>query len=139
MRLPHGLSRELAAAVREHGGKSRSHWIADLIRGAVAEHGAALQPGHVLAGTLTIVYRAEVARVRVQLARRLAGYLKEVISSQHVFLGGGQSLEVLIVQGPGQRLQEMSDAIRKVRGVQQVRLATTMALLPPLHWQGQRS
>lgn len=138
MRLPRGLSLELDAMVKDHGVKSRSHWVANLIRSDLAEHGTALQPDHVLAGTVTVVYRAEVARVRLQLACTLSGFLKEVISSQHVFLEGGQSLEVLIVQGPAGRLHEMSDAIRKVRGVQQVRLATTMALVPPLHGQGHR-
>ena len=123
----------------KEGVTSRSHWVANLIRSDLAEHGTALQPADVLAGTVTIIYRGEVARVRHQLADTLSGFLKEVISSQHVFLEGGQSLEVLIVQGPAGRLHEMSDAIRKVRGVQQVRLTTTMALVPPLHGQGQGS
>jgi CopG family nickel-responsive transcriptional regulator len=139
MRLPHRLSRELDAMFKEGGVTSRSHWVANLIRSDLAEHGTALQPEDVLAGTVTIIYRGEVARVRHQLADTLSGFLKEVISSQHVFLEGGQSLEVLIVQGPAGRLHGMSDAIRKVRGVQQVRLTTTMALVPPLHGQGHRS
>jgi CopG family nickel-responsive transcriptional regulator len=73
--------------------------------------------------------------VRHQLAQTQAEYLKEVISSQHVFLEDDQSLEVLLVQGPA-RLRDLCDALRKVRGVQQLRLFTTTALLPPLHEQG---
>lgn len=121
--------------VEERGLPSRSHWVAELIRSDLAEHGATTRPDDLLAGTVTIVYLADVARVRHQLASTLGRFLKEVISSQHVFLEDGQSLEVLIVQGPSRRLHEMSDALRKVRGVQQVRLTTTMALLPPLHEQ----
>jgi CopG family transcriptional regulator, nickel-responsive regulator len=139
MRLPRGLSRELDAVIKERGVSSRSHWVANLIRTNLAEHGTGRHPDDVLAGTVTIVYRGAVARVRLQLAHTLSGFLKEVISSQHVFLQGRQSLEVLVVQGPAGRLHGMSDAIRKVRGVQQVRLTTTMALLPPLHGQGHRS
>lgn len=123
----------------ERDAKSRSHWVANLIRDALAEHGTRLQRGDVLAGTVTIVYRGGLARVRLQLADTMSDFLKEVISSQHVFLEEGQSLEVLIVQGPAGRLHEMSDAIRKVRGVQQVRLTTTMALLAALHGQGHLS
>jgi CopG family nickel-responsive transcriptional regulator len=33
------------------------------------------------------------------------------------------------------RLKELCDALRKVRGVQQLELVATTALLPPLHEQ----
>ena len=88
-----------------------------------------------LAGTITIVYRADRGRVSHQLAETQADYLKEVISAQHVFLEEDQSLEVLLVQGPAIRLKELCDALRRVRGVQQLQLVTTTALLPPLHEQ----
>jgi CopG family nickel-responsive transcriptional regulator len=139
MRLPSRLLQQLGAAVKERGLHSRSHWIAQLIRNELAEHGATLRPDDMLAGTVTIVYRGDVARVRRQLADALSHFLKEAISSQHVFLEEEQSLEVLVVQGPAKRLRDMSNALRKVRGVQQLRLTTTMALLPPLHEPARRS
>jgi CopG family nickel-responsive transcriptional regulator len=74
--------------------------------------------------------------VRHQLAQTEAEFLREVISAQHVFLEDDQSLEVLLVQGPAIRLKELCDALRRVRGVQQLELVTTTALLPPLHEQG---
>jgi CopG family nickel-responsive transcriptional regulator len=43
----------------------------------------------------------------------------------------------MLVQGPARRLRNLCDALRKVRGVQQLRLFTTTALLPPLHEQDQ--
>ena len=43
--------------------------------------------------------------------------------------------EVLLVQGPAVRLKQLCDALRKIRGVQQLQLVTTTALLPPLHEQ----
>ena len=58
-----------------------------------------------------------------------------MISSQHVFLEEDQSLEVLLVQGPAVRLKQLCDALRAIRGVQQLQLVTTTALLPPLHEQ----
>ena len=57
-----------------------------------------------LAGTLTLIYRAESGRVRHALAQTEGAYIKEVISSQHVALEDDQSLEVLLVQGPARRL-----------------------------------
>lgn len=135
MSLPAELFRQLDVMVEERGLPSRSQLIAELIRHALAEHAALSRPDEMLAGTITIVYRADSGRVRHQLAETQTDYLKEVISAQHVFLEEDQSLEVLLVQGPAVRLQELCDALRRVRGVQQLQLVTTTALLPPLHEQ----
>jgi CopG family nickel-responsive transcriptional regulator len=135
MSLPADLFRDLDVMVDERGLPSRSQLIAELIRHALAEHAAFSRPDEMLAGTVTIVYRADRGRVRHQLAETQADYLKEVISAQHVFLEEDQSLEVLLVQGPAIRLKELCDALRRVRGVQQLQLVTTTALLPPLHEQ----
>lgn len=135
MSLPADLFRQLDVMVEERGLPSRSQLIAELIRHSLAKHEARTRPDEMLAGTVTIVYRGDRGRVRQQLAERQHEYLKEVISSQHVFLEDDQSLEVLLVQGPAVRLDEMCDALRGIRGVSQLELVTTTALLPPLHEQ----
>ncbi len=133
MSMPEDLFRQLDMMVEERGLPSRSQLIAELIRHALAEHEALIRPDETLAGTITLVYRGDRGRVRHQLAQTQADYLKEVISSQHVFLEDDQSLEVLLVQGPAALLKELCDALRRVRGVQQLELVTTTALLPPLY------
>lgn len=130
--LPAELLAQLDAMVAERALPSRSQMIAELIRHELAEHTGAVC-GAVLAGTITLIYRADSGRVRHALAQAQATFLKEVISSQHVFLEDDQSLEVLLVQGPAARLQQLCDELRRVRGVQQIKLVTTTALLPPLH------
>ncbi|WP_288456694.1 CopG family ribbon-helix-helix protein [uncultured Sphingomonas sp.] len=135
MSLPADLFRQLDTMVEERGLPSRSGLIAELIRHALAEHEAFTRPDKMLAGTVTLVYRGDRGRVRHQLAQMQADFLKEVISSQHVFLEDDQSLEVLLVQGPAVRLKSLCDALRRVRGVQQLQLVTTTSLLPPLHEQ----
>jgi CopG family transcriptional regulator, nickel-responsive regulator len=133
--LPTRLLVRLDAMVGERGLHNRSQMIAELIRHAIAEHSEA-RTDSVLAGTVTLIYRAENGRVRQALARTQSQYIKEVISSQHVLLEDDQSLEVLLVQGPARRLQALCDDLRRVRGVQQIKLVTTTALLPPLHSHG---
>jgi len=134
--LPAELLAQLDAMVGERGLPSRSQMIAELIRHELAEHQEG-RAGAVLAGALTLIYRAESGRVRGALAQAQQAFLKEVISSQHVFLEDDQSLEVLLVQGPSERLQALCDELRKIRGVQQIKLVTTTALLPPLHAHGE--
>ncbi|WP_226018824.1 CopG family ribbon-helix-helix protein [Novosphingobium sp. FKTRR1] len=135
MSLPADLFRKLDIMVEERQLPSRSQLIAELIRQALAAHEALTRPDELLAGTITLVYRGDRGRVRQQLAQTQTDYLKEVISTQHVFLEDDQSLEVLLVQGPAIRLKHLSDALRRVRGVQHLELVTTTALLPPLHEQ----
>jgi CopG family nickel-responsive transcriptional regulator len=130
--MPAELLSQLDAMVAERGLPSRSQMIAELIRHELAEHGED-QPQMVLAGTITLIYRTESGRVRQALAQAQQTYLEEVISSQHVFLEDDQSLEVLLVQGPSEHLQGLCDQLRRIRGVQQLKLVTTTALLPPLH------
>jgi len=133
--LPADLFRQLDVMVEERELPSRSQLISELIRHALAEHEALIRPEEMLAGTITLVYRGDRGRVRHQLAQTEAEFLREVISAQHVFLEDDQSLEVLLVQGPAVRLKELCDSLRRVRGVQQLELVTTTALLPPLHEQ----
>lgn len=130
--LPAELLEQLDAMVAERDLPSRSQMIAELIRHELAEHSSGVA-GAVLAGTVTLIYRAERGRVRQALAETQSDFLKEVISSQHVFLEDDQSLEVLLVQGPSERLAALCDRLRKIRGVNQITLVTTRALLPPLH------
>ncbi|HTC51935.1 MAG TPA: CopG family ribbon-helix-helix protein [Steroidobacteraceae bacterium] len=133
--LPSELLERLDAMVEERALPSRSQMISELIRHALAEHSQARSDA-VLAGTITVIYRADSGRVRHLLAQTQSMFIKEVISSQHVLLEEDQSLEVLLVQAPIARLSALCDALRKARGVQQVKLVTTTALLPPLHSHG---
>jgi CopG family nickel-responsive transcriptional regulator len=41
----------------------------------------------------------------------------------------------LLVQGPAAKLKDLCDSLRAIRGVHQLQLVTTTALLPPLHEQ----
>ena len=133
--LPAELLTQLDDMVAERALPSRSQMISELIRHELAEHSENRDEA-ILAGTLTLIYKAESGRVRHALANTQSAYVKEVISSQHVLLEDDQSLEVLLVQGPAARLHSLCDALRKVRGVQQIKLVTTTALLPPLHSHG---
>ncbi len=135
--LPGALMTRLDEMVAVRGLPNRSQLIAELIRHALAAHGETT-PGALLAGTITIIYRAARGGVRQALAQTQAAYVKEIISSQHVFLEDDQSLEVLLVQGPSERLKRLTDELRKVRGVLQISLVTSGALLPPLHEEASR-
>lgn len=131
MTLPTELLNKLDAMIEARGLPSRSKLISELIEDALADAEEATD--EILAGTITLIYRAGFGWVRHRIAETQRVYLKEVISSQHVFLENDQSLEVMLVQGPISRLNALCDELRSLRGVQQVRLVRTTALLPQLY------
>lgn len=133
--LPRPLLEQLDALLVERGMPTRSHAISDMIRRYLLDHSQALGE-RVMAGVITVVYANDRGDVRGRLHDIQHRYAKEVISSQHVFLEREQSLEALLVQGPGTTLQALADELASVKGMETVRLAITAALLPPLHGAG---
>jgi CopG family transcriptional regulator, nickel-responsive regulator len=130
--LPGPLLEQLDAVVMERGLPSRSHAIAEMIRDFVLEH-AEDAGERVMAGVITVVYANDRNQLRGRLQDIEHRYLREVISSQHVFLEADQSLEALLVQGRARTLHSLANELAACRGVHTVKLAITAALLPPLH------
>lgn len=130
--LPRALASQLDAMVEDRQLPSRSRAVAEMVRRQLARHRLALGTD-VVAGTITLVYGGDRASLRGELFRIQRRYLRETLTSQHAFLEGSHSLEVLLVQGPGSRLQSLCDELLTCRGVEQAELTVTSALLPPLH------
>ncbi|MDJ0785265.1 MAG: CopG family ribbon-helix-helix protein [Myxococcota bacterium] len=130
--LPAGLAADLEEMIAERRIPSRSHAVGEMIRSQLISHRSG-PDDRIVAGTITLVYRDTGSDLRTRLTAIQRRFLKEVISSQHVFLEDDYSLEVCLVQGPGGVLRRLRDELGACRGVQQVQLAITAALLPPLH------
>lgn len=129
--LPGELAERLDAMVDDRGLPSRSLAVAEMIRQQLARHWLA-RGDATLAGTITVVYRGSDTNARAQLLQVQRRYLPETITSQHAFLEDDHCLEVLLVQGPGDRLRALCDELLACRGVEQAELTATGALLPPL-------
>lgn len=132
--MPPDLLAQLDDIVAQRGMPNRSQAICEMIRNSVGDHASA-DDSQVLAGTITFVYSSRHADVRTRLDQLQRRFLKEIISSQHVFLERGHGLEVLLVQGPARRLADLRDAISALRGVTQAFLTTTAERLPPIHYE----
>lgn len=130
--LPETLLQQLDDMVREKNYESRSQAIAEMIHHQLVEHRR--QYGNtVMTGTITLVYDNTTPGLQRQLANLQYEYIDEVISSLHVNLMHAQTMEVILVQGPGQRLQMIADKMSTARGVISGKLQVTSALIPPIH------
>ena len=130
--LPDDLQADVDQMVVTRGFGSRSQAINDMLRQHVADHQRQLGD-EVMAGTITILYNNATPGLQKKLADLQYEHLEEVISSLHVHLMDQQTMEVVLVQGPAQKVQAIADRIVTLRGVITGRLQLMAAVIPPLH------
>lgn len=129
--LPESLLTELDGMVKRRGYASRSQAVATLARDGLVEYAAQLGTSSV-AGTISLVYDHRKAGLQAKLAAIQHKYYLMVVTSMHVHLEHHQYMEVLLVQGPADKLQALADELVTVRGVKQGKLTLTATALPPL-------
>ena len=135
--LPPDLLDELDRMVASRGYDSRSQAIAEMVHYQLAEHKRGLG-NEVMAGTLTLLYNRATRGLQGRLADIQYQHLAEVISSLHVHLTEDQMLEVLLVQGPANTLQAITNEMLAQRGVVTGHLQLLAAVIPPLHAPDQK-
>lgn len=130
--LPESLLGELDEMVKQRGYDSRSQAIAEMIRHEITAHKTTLGD-EIMAGTITLLYDHSTPKLQKVLADLQHEYIQEVISSLHVHLMHSQTMEVILVQGPSLRLQQIADRLITNRGVISGKLQLSTTLMPPLH------
>jgi CopG family nickel-responsive transcriptional regulator len=130
--LPARLAEALDEMVSERGFQNRSQAIAEMIEQTLVEHKQ--QNGTaVMAGTITLFYDSGKAGLLQQLAQIEREHVEECISSQHVLLEGHYIMEVVLVQGPVQRLRALTNKMLACKGVSSGGLTLTSKLIPQVH------
>ena len=130
--LPSRLLHDLDRMVVERGFDSRSRAIGDMLHNALVEHTSEVGED-VMAGVITLFYDNSTPGLQKQLADLQFLYIAEVISSLHVHLMHNQTMEVILVQGPAQRLRAISNEMASRRGVFSGKMQLIAALIPQLH------
>lgn len=125
------LLAELDQMVYERGFGSRSQAVSDMVNRELVEHKRILG-SDVMVGTISLHYDRSVRGLQKNLADIQYQYLDEVISSLHVHLSENQLMEILLVQGQVQRLQEIANVMSTRRGVFSSRLQVHAAIIPPI-------
>ena len=125
------LLTELDQMVLERGFGSRSQAVSDMVNRELVEHKRNLG-NDVMVGTISLHYDRSVRGLQKNLADLQYQYLDEVISSLHVHLSENQLMEIILVQGQAQRLQEIANVMATRRGVFTSRLQVHAAIIPPI-------
>ena len=130
--LPEDLLQALDLMVQARGFASRSQAITDMLHHTLIEHKREYGDD-VMVGTVTLFYDNSYTGLQKKIADLQSDNITEVISSLHVHLANNQTLEVILVQGPPAKLQEIADEMITLKGVISGRMHLIAALIPQLH------
>jgi CopG family nickel-responsive transcriptional regulator len=130
--LPERLVYELDKMGKERGFENRSQMMAEMINQQIAEHKQDIG-SDIMAGTINLVYDHSIPGLKSQLSGLQHEFIDEVISSLSVNLEHAQTLEVILVQGPANRLKQIADRMICCRGVISGKLLMSTAIMPQLH------
>ncbi|WP_417535798.1 nickel-responsive transcriptional regulator NikR [Methylophaga sp.] len=130
--LPESLLEGLDEMVSKRGFESRSQAICDMINLQINEH-RAQQGDTVMTGTVNLVYNHSVPGLQKRLHDLQYEYIDEVISNLNVNLTHTNTLSVILVQGPANRLNMIADKMITLRGVEYGRLLLNADIIPPIH------
>jgi len=134
--LPSALLEELDRMVASRGYGSRSQAIGDMVNYQLAEHKRKLG-NDVMVGTVTLLYDRSTRGLQKSLADLQYEHINEVISSLHVHLSHDQVMEVILVQGHAQQLQDIANKLMTLRGVITGQLKLMAAIIPPIQTAGE--
>ena len=106
--------------------KNRSEVVRDLVRDALVEDECAT-PGVEVVGTLTIAFDHHASDLQEKLHSIQHSYFDYIISSMHIHLDQHNCLEVIVLRGETEIVQEIANLILGTKGVRNGRLVTTTA------------
>lgn len=129
--LPSALLEELDQMVARRGFGSRSQALADMVNYQLTEHKRKLG-NDVMVGTITLLYDRTTRGLQKNLADIQYRHISEVISSLHVHLSHNQMMEVVLIQGHAQQVQDIADEMLTLRGVLTGQLQLMAAIIPPI-------
>lgn len=129
--LPPALLEELDRMVESRGYTSRSQAIGDMVNYQLAEHKRKLG-NDIMVGTITLLYDRSTRGLQGRLADIEYKHLNEVISSHHVHLSHNQIMEVILIQGHADKVQEIANELTTQRGVITGKLQLLAAIMPPI-------
>ncbi|MFT4530191.1 MAG: CopG family nickel-responsive transcriptional regulator [Thalassolituus oleivorans] len=130
--MPEALLEGLDLMVAKRGFESRSQAICDMISHQINEYNQQ-QGSTVMTGTVNLVYNHSTPGLTKKLHDLQYEYIDEVISNLNVNLTHTNTLSIILVQGPADRLNMIADKMTTLRGVVHGRLLLNSYLIPPIH------
>jgi len=130
--LPEELLLALDNMINERGFENRSQAICDMIAHQVDEHRRDIGQD-IMTGTLNLVYDYSVGGLQKKLLDIQHEFVDEVISNLNVNLAQTNTMSVVLLQGPANKLKMIADKMITLRGVITGKLLLSSSIIPPIH------
>ncbi len=135
--IPDKVFAQLENLVKVGSWKNRSQVISHLINNAYDED-QTLYSNSVMSGSLTLFYRESKREIHDKVVNIQRANINEIISSNRVLLEDGYVMEILVIQGHFQSLNQIKQDFITIKGVEVGKLALTSAVLPPVESKKQK-
>lgn len=125
--MPEDLLVEFDELVAKRGvALNRSEVVRDLVREALIEARCADPLANVM-GTLTIVFNHHASDLQEKLDHIQHEHFGQIVSSMHIHLDEHNCLEVIVLRGIAQDVQNVANLILGTKGVEHGKLVLTAA------------
>ncbi len=104
--------------------KNRSEVVRDLVRDALIEEECS-DPFAEVMGTLTIIYDHHANDLQEKLHLIQHDFFTNIVSTLHVHVDAHMCLEVIVMRGEADRVQDIANRILGTKGVQNGKLVLT--------------
>ncbi len=111
------LAAELERYMSAHGYVNRSEAIRDLARSGLQQHATRAAEGRQCLAALIYVYDHHQRELPKRLTRDFHDHHDLAQATLHVHLDHNSCMEVTVLKGPGEKLQELADHVIAERGV----------------------
>jgi CopG family nickel-responsive transcriptional regulator len=113
--LKKGLLDKFDSHIREKRYNNRSEALRDLIRQELVKK--EWEAGKNVAGAITLIYDHHAKDLLSKLTDIQHNFQTLIISTQHIHLDHDNCLEIIAVKGPSNKVRELADMLRSVKGV----------------------
>lgn len=121
--LPADLLSEIDEVISGEEYASRSEATRDALRSFLTDYRRENDITGVQRGAVVIVYDHDVGGVTDEILELQHESPQTIVATQHVRLSSHLCMETLIVDGPGEDIKTLLEALRSLKDVHQVRLA----------------
>ena len=119
--LDDGLLARFDDQIKKAGYPTRSKAIADLIGDALVKH--EWEGGKEVAAAIILVYDHHKRGLSTKLTHVQHDYHHLIVSSQHIHLDHDNCLEIVVVRGRPEKVQELAGKLKGTKGVKYASLA----------------
>lgn len=125
--LPPSLLSDLDDVVDSGNYDSRSEATRDALRAFVTEFDHQTGLSGALSGTVVILYEHDHSGVTSEMTALQHDFTDTIIAVHHVHLSDHLCLESIVVDGAGERIEQLLARVRPLKGVHQVQLTVVEA------------